>query len=289
MEPPSSPVHPFPRLHGDPQRPRLNLGDILRLRLLSMGATLLNESWRQGHRPEPWWRIFAVSTPGAAVETVIGASAAAERIPLVPGEAVVVPAWLAWAGLPCDEVPLVYLHFDWIGPPRSLAACGTRIHRIPGLGGVVMALGTDLYGSSATRAVLTCRAQALAWQALAAVVAGLPQTVQQSLVDRTPEPIQNLVAWIDEHLDQDLGNAGLARRLGVSIPQLMRLCQRHLGCSPGTHVRARRLARAGELLRSDGRPVVEIARACGWTSREQFSRAFAAATGQSPAVFRRES
>ena len=289
MEPPSSPAHPFPRLHGDPQRLRLNLGDVLRLRLLSMGATLLNESWRQGHGPEPWWRIFAVGTPGAAVETVIGAGAAAERIPLIPGEAVVVPAWLAWAGLPCDEVPLVYLHVDWIGPPRSLAACGTRIHRVPGLGGAVMALGTDLYGGSAARAVLTCRAQALAWQALAAVVAGLPPAVQQSLVDRTPEPIQNLVAWIDEHLDQDLGNAGLARRLGVSISQLMRLCQRHLGCSPGAHLRARRLARAGELLRSDARPVAEIARACGWTSREQFSRAFAAATGQSPAVFRRES
>ena len=73
--------------------------------------------------------------------------------------------------------------------------------------------------------------------------------------------------------------AGLA---GVSVRQLERLFQRHLGHGIHKQYRSMRLDRARQLLRETALPVLDVAVATGFTSPSQFSRAYKRAFGEPP-------
>jgi transcriptional regulator GlxA family with amidase domain len=88
------------------------------------------------------------------------------------------------------------------------------------------------------------------------------------------EPFRELLAWLIDHLADDLSVAALARRMHLSERQFARVFKSEVGVSPGDHVEALRLEAACRLLETTTETVDQIARACGYGNTETLHRAF---------------
>jgi len=91
-----------------------------------------------------------------------------------------------------------------------------------------------------------------------------------------------VLAAMEEALEDPLARADLARSAGVSVRQLERLFRAHLGRSIGAHYLALRLEHARRLLRQTSLSVLETALACGFASAAHFSRAYRARFSVAP-------
>jgi transcriptional regulator GlxA family with amidase domain len=91
-----------------------------------------------------------------------------------------------------------------------------------------------------------------------------------------------VLAAMEEALEDPLPREHLARLAGVSVRQLERLFRGYLGRSIGAHYLALRLEHARRLLRQTSLSVLETALACGFTSAAHFSRAYRARFGNAP-------
>ena len=80
--------------------------------------------------------------------------------------------------------------------------------------------------------------------------------------------------------------AELARFMGLDPSTLTRTVKRYLGVPPRAALRDRKIAEASRLLRETRLPVENIALRVGFGTRATFFRAFARATGVTPAAFR---
>jgi PAS domain S-box-containing protein len=102
----------------------------------------------------------------------------------------------------------------------------------------------------------------------------------------TYERLANAVEHIQQSYSSTLDVSALARDLGISVSQLERDFIRVFGLSPRQYLTKVRFAAALELLAS-GRPIVEIAHACGYADQSAFARRFRLAVGMSPTEYRR--
>jgi AraC family transcriptional regulator of adaptative response / DNA-3-methyladenine glycosylase II len=88
---------------------------------------------------------------------------------------------------------------------------------------------------------------------------------------------------LDEH-----GVEGLAERLGIGSRHLRRLFAEHLGASPLSVARTRRVHFARRLIDETSLPMSELALGAGFQSVRQFNHAIQASFGRSPTQLRRE-
>lgn len=107
---------------------------------------------------------------------------------------------------------------------------------------------------------------------------------------RLPPLLERLVAhlaerWTGERLES-IPLADLAVACGVSREHLCRTVQAELGCAPLAALRLVRLVRAAGMLARPDLEIGEIGRRCGFTDPYHFSRAFRAAWGVAPTVYR---
>lgn len=79
----------------------------------------------------------------------------------------------------------------------------------------------------------------------------------------------------------------LANRLGIGVRHLSRLFARHVGASPATVARTRRLQLAKRLLDDTRLPITDIALAAGFGSIRRFNDVFQATYRRSPSELRR--
>jgi AraC-like DNA-binding protein len=77
-----------------------------------------------------------------------------------------------------------------------------------------------------------------------------------------------------------------AADLGVSLPQLRKVVQRHAGCSPVQYIHRLRLNRAKFLLAETDLPITEVAGTVGFGDPAYFARYFRSSVGLSPREFR---
>ena len=96
-----------------------------------------------------------------------------------------------------------------------------------------------------------------------------------------------MLAAMEAALEDPLPRESLAVRAGVSLRQLERLCESHLGASIVEVYLAIRLDRAAELLRSTGLSVTEVAFICGFRSPAHFSRRFSMKFGKNPSEIKK--
>ena len=113
---------------------------------------------------------------------------------------------------------------------------------------------------------------------------------QMSIFTTAPRPQDRLLRGVLDHIianpDGDLRIAVLAANAGVSVRHLTRLFRERLGEPPGQLVRRFRLELAARMLASTALPLPQIARACGYSSAETLSQAFAAGYHMTPSLFR---
>jgi transcriptional regulator GlxA family with amidase domain len=100
------------------------------------------------------------------------------------------------------------------------------------------------------------------------------------------ESLQELQAWMADHLDEDLSVAALARRAAMSERHFARRFQAETGRTPAHHVEALRIEAACRLLEATDEPIDAIARRCGFGTLETMYRAFRRRHGTTPARHR---
>ncbi|WP_429924152.1 AraC family transcriptional regulator [Agrobacterium vitis] len=101
------------------------------------------------------------------------------------------------------------------------------------------------------------------------------------------ETISEIIAWIENHLDDDLSLETIAERAGYSPYYFSRLFLAHTRRTVMEYVRGRRLVRGAKRLLTDpGLRLVDLAFDCGFDSQEAFTRAFKRMFGTTPSRFR---
>jgi len=96
------------------------------------------------------------------------------------------------------------------------------------------------------------------------------------------EKLLSVLRAMERSIETPLARAELARAAGISLRQLERLFQRHIGHGIHSHYRWLRLERARQLLRETSLPVLDVALATGFASSSQFARAYSRAFGEPP-------
>ncbi|MDE1148032.1 MAG: AraC family transcriptional regulator [Azospirillaceae bacterium] len=100
--------------------------------------------------------------------------------------------------------------------------------------------------------------------------------------------LADLLAWIEDNLDQPLTLEAIADRAALSPYHFSRLFTARLGRSVMAHVRGRRLVRAAQrLARDPDIRLIDLAFDCGFESQEAFTRAFGRVFGVAPGRFRK--
>ena len=106
-------------------------------------------------------------------------------------------------------------------------------------------------------------------------------------MDSANDRFKEVIAGIEQRLDQRLTLAQVAARAGLSPFHFSRLFTARMGRSVMAHVRGRRLVRgARRLCDEPGLQLIDLAFDCGFDSQEAFTRAFKRVFGVSPGRFR---
>jgi len=98
--------------------------------------------------------------------------------------------------------------------------------------------------------------------------------------------LKGLPMWIANNLTEDLSVAALARRIGTSERNFMRIFRKELKTTPAKFVEAARLEAARRRMEESSLPVKTLARDLGFSTGEQLQRAFQRQFGVNPAYYR---
>lgn len=99
--------------------------------------------------------------------------------------------------------------------------------------------------------------------------------------------ILKAIRYIDEHLDAVLNLAAVARAAGMSKYHFCRRFRTVTGLYFREYLARRRIARAKELLRDQGRTITDVLHDVGFKDMTHFARVFRKLEGQLPSQFRR--
>lgn len=111
-----------------------------------------------------------------------------------------------------------------------------------------------------------------------------PANTVRPLDDRR---LKRVCAYIEDHLDEDIALADLARVACLSLHHFARAFREAAGIPPHRYISARRLDRARQMLAVSDLSLAEIAFACRFSSQASFTRAFQRQTGHTPGQYRR--
>ena len=88
--------------------------------------------------------------------------------------------------------------------------------------------------------------------------------------------LSTVIHEMEQHIEDPMSPAELARAVGMSPRQLERLFRRYLDRSPKRYYMELRLARARNLLMQTDMSVIDVALACGFSSPSHFSKCYRA-------------
>ncbi|RVU86104.1 AraC family transcriptional regulator [Leucothrix sargassi] len=114
---------------------------------------------------------------------------------------------------------------------------------------------------------------------------GKKQTQLQTL-GKEPKAVQLAREYIDNHFDQNISLAELAKLCGLSPFYLARLFAKSTGLPPHAYQNQRQIQYAKHQLLQGSKPT-DIAAACGFTDQSHFSRHFKKAFGITPGAYQR--
>jgi transcriptional regulator GlxA family with amidase domain len=98
--------------------------------------------------------------------------------------------------------------------------------------------------------------------------------------------VQKATEFILRHLESGIALDQVAAHVCLSTRQLARKFKETMGVSPAQYIAEARIDLARELLSGTGQSLEKIALRCGFSGRQQLSRAFAKALGMTPGEFR---
>ena len=100
--------------------------------------------------------------------------------------------------------------------------------------------------------------------------------------------VQKAVAYIDSHLFTELRVSDIAEAVNIALAYLQRIFKQTLGMTIVAYINQQRIEQSKRLLMFTDDPIVDVAIASGFNSRQHFFRVFTGAVGMSPQQFRQE-
>lgn len=98
--------------------------------------------------------------------------------------------------------------------------------------------------------------------------------------------IRELISWIEQNLDERMLLEHVSLKAGYSKWYLQRMFREVTGLPLGTYIRQRKLFKSAMLLRMTSLPVMEIACRFGYSTQQDFTRAFKRHFGVAPGRYR---
>lgn len=113
-----------------------------------------------------------------------------------------------------------------------------------------------------------------------------PKNVQVStgLGDRR---LKRVLAYIDAHLDENIGLKELATLAGLSPSHFSEMFKQSLGVPPYRYILSQRIERAKRWLTTSQLPISEISLRCGFADQSHCTKHFRKALGITPSAFRK--
>lgn len=99
--------------------------------------------------------------------------------------------------------------------------------------------------------------------------------------------LNQVMRYIDEHLDGEIRLAQLAAIAHVSPAYFSTLFKRYNGLPPVEYVVHKRIQRAIELIRTTNMNLTDVAMSCGFNNSTNFYKAFRKVTGRTPVSYRK--
>jgi AraC family transcriptional regulator len=97
--------------------------------------------------------------------------------------------------------------------------------------------------------------------------------------------LQKVIAYIDEHLSENLSLATIAQQIGISQFYFGHLFKQTMGVSPHQYLLQQRIERAKQLLLQNRPNIADIALAVGFSNQSHFTRRFKQVVGITPKRF----
>ncbi len=98
--------------------------------------------------------------------------------------------------------------------------------------------------------------------------------------------LRGAIAYINDHLDQNLSLAELAATVQMSPYYFASLFKQSIGLAPHQYVTQCRIERAKQLLKTRELTIIEICQQVGFQSQSHFTRVFRKYTATTPKVYR---
>ncbi|MDQ4009075.1 MAG: helix-turn-helix domain-containing protein [Actinomycetota bacterium] len=116
---------------------------------------------------------------------------------------------------------------------------------------------------------------------------GQAQFVQTPVAAPSGDTLQPVLTWMQEHLDEEMSVAALARRAAMSPRTFARRFRAETGTTPHQWVTAQRLLLAEQLLEESDAPIDVVASRTGFGNAATLRHHFAQARGTTPQAYRR--
>jgi AraC family transcriptional regulator len=114
------------------------------------------------------------------------------------------------------------------------------------------------------------------------------QPLRQDSGGLPPRKLQQAIAYIHDHLTEDLSIMVIANELEMSQYYFSRLFKQSTGLSPYQYVMRQRIERAKYLLKTTVLSVLAIAEQVGFSNQNQLTIQFRKLTGQTPSSYRKQ-
>ena len=110
---------------------------------------------------------------------------------------------------------------------------------------------------------------------------------KQLPISPSQERVNSIIAYLHEHLHENVSTSELAAHFYLNPDYLARLFKNHMHISIGRYVTLQKMNAAESLLR-EGKSVTEVQEALGYSSYAYFFKTFQKITGISPSQYRRK-
>ncbi|WP_029685867.1 helix-turn-helix domain-containing protein [Tatumella saanichensis] len=97
----------------------------------------------------------------------------------------------------------------------------------------------------------------------------------------------DLIGWIDSHIENRLNLDLVAERAGYSKWHLQRMFKEHTGYALGEYIRKKKLEKSAARLTTSNEPILSVAISMGFDSQQSFNRSFKREFGMAPGTWRR--
>ncbi len=245
------------------------------LRLLLCGyGKLAPGGWSFSRSHEPFWRLYWNDAPGASIRC------GTTTVELCPASMVLISPHAACTTQNDAHPHHLFLHFHAFALHPSSTKEITLLPMAQPLSGMVKALIHLIKQPNHGTWELSLAARALISHALCAA---RPDTAPSPQFDPR---ILKVLAYLEEQAHTRVSNSELARLVGMNANTLGQLFRQQIGHPIQTHLRIKRVEKAGLMLQFSDASIEQIAEATGFCDRYHFSRVFASVQKMTPAAYR---